>query len=402
LAITYLAGCAGTDETGHNFRLTEEEGTAIAVTSGGPRYTTPLFTYEPILTLHEDPSREESMLFQPRSFVLGSDGCYYVPDPGNGRIAVFSHEGEFLRSFGGRGSGPGEFRMMELQWLDGDILSIFDYSQQRTTHFRSDGTLLAVITSPSGRLATWLDRTPNEVYVLGGIRGERNDSINSTERRAVLLEPSGRDTISVVRTGLVADFFLLHYEQNAEGTIMGGHSLPFAGGPIVKYVPGRGILVTDGERPELAWYDLNGQRAKIIKVEMEARPVTAELKQAYEARQIRRFRENAERTGRPMRQLPDYEYAEQIGFCRHLVVDDAGYIWCLDVERLDQHEPGVDWLYHVFDPEGRYLGTTELPTSRPSIADGLLMTFVEDPDTGEQVGTVFAIRPAVEGLVYPE
>ncbi len=160
LAVTYLAGCAGTDDTGHNFRLTEEEGTAIAVTSGGPRYTTPLFTYEPILTLHEDPSREESMLFQPRSFILGPDGCYYVPD--------------------------------------------------------------------------------------------------------------------------------------------------------------------------------------------------------------------------------------------------AGYIWCLDVERLDQHEPGEDWLYHVFDPEGRYLGTTELPTTRPSIAGGLLMTFVEDPDTGEQVGTVFAIRPAVEGLVYPE
>ena len=74
----------------------------------------------------------------------------------------------------------------------------------------------------------------------------------------------------------------------------------------------------------------------------------------------------------------------------------------VDVLTLDTRKEGEDWLFHVIDPEGRYLGSTGLPTGRPQIAGGRLMCFIEDPETGESTPTVFALRPAVEGFIYPQ
>ena len=48
-------------------------------------------------------------LFYPLSFDVGPDGRVYVLDAGNGRIAVFDEEGNFITEWGSKGSGEGEF-----------------------------------------------------------------------------------------------------------------------------------------------------------------------------------------------------------------------------------------------------------------------------------------------------
>ena len=43
------------------------------------------------------------------SISIDSDNTVYVIEGGNHRVSVFTCEGEFLKSFGSRGDGPGQF-----------------------------------------------------------------------------------------------------------------------------------------------------------------------------------------------------------------------------------------------------------------------------------------------------
>ena len=73
------AGCSNRDGSSiYSFQIIEENGIKVAVTTNGPRYLDPLFEFEPVLTLQEDPENEDSLLFGPREFTFGDDGNYYV------------------------------------------------------------------------------------------------------------------------------------------------------------------------------------------------------------------------------------------------------------------------------------------------------------------------------------
>ena len=145
--LVVLVACSSHEvDTSYSFRQYIENGVTIAETIGGPKYSDPLFQYEPILTLKEDPTKPESYLFNPGRISIDTDGLIYVTDRGNQRIAVFNRDGEYLRSFGRKGEGPGEFLSMRLLYLHNNILNLYDFQNRRATLFRTDGTLLDIIT----------------------------------------------------------------------------------------------------------------------------------------------------------------------------------------------------------------------------------------------------------------
>jgi len=145
-----LVSCSPrSEETTHSFRIYEEDGVTIAENKGGSKYTGNIFTYEPVLRLHQDPENEESLLFGPSEFSMDQEGNYYVLDSRNYRIAVFNQRGEYLRTFGREGQGPGEFTMMTNLLIRGDVVSVYDYRLRRRTFYRTDGTLIKVVTVPT-------------------------------------------------------------------------------------------------------------------------------------------------------------------------------------------------------------------------------------------------------------
>lgn len=88
LLLVCISACSNSDErnTTHSFRIYDEEGVTIAETTGGPKYQDPLFTFEEVLVLQEDPENEDSMLYRVGMFLRGDDGRYYVADWGAHRI----------------------------------------------------------------------------------------------------------------------------------------------------------------------------------------------------------------------------------------------------------------------------------------------------------------------------
>ncbi len=399
LTVLTLLGCGRGDPDGHRFVESVVDGVAVAETSGGPRYDGPLFRFEPLLTLEEDPAEPESLLFQPQSIDLGPDGRYYVADGGNGRIAVYDAEGRFVHSFGRRGEGPGEFRYMDVQGFRDDVLSIFDYALQRTTWYRADGTLLEVFGSPIGGYAMWLERTPTGVFLQGGVRSELEGTTGYTERR-VVLATAGRDTLAVLRTRLVAESYRKTMAAPQGGVLTMARPLTFSGSPTVQYVAGRGVLLTDGDRPELTWYDLDGREELRIRVDLPRRAVTAAMRDEIVAREQAEAERYTNRMGD--RALPPggQEFPGEAGSWRRVLVDDAGYIWCQDALTSYLRGDEEPHRFHVFAPGGRYLGIAETPAARFRITRGQLMCLLEDPVSGETRGTVFRMVPLAEGLVY--
>lgn len=105
-------------------------------------------------------------------------GNIYVLDGGNVRVQVFDSEGRWLRSIGGEGEGPGEFKMpARLSVNAGGQCAVFDMATMRVSvfeasgelaqdvvpgrpvvdlHLRDDGTLLCALMMPGGvRVVAW-------------------------------------------------------------------------------------------------------------------------------------------------------------------------------------------------------------------------------------------------------
>ena len=84
-----------------------------------------------------------------------AEGRIYVLDRGNNRIQVFTATGEYLRTLGGKGSGPGEFRSEGgfSQFgliIAADKVILHDGMQSRTSTWDTEGTYLGdVSTSPT-------------------------------------------------------------------------------------------------------------------------------------------------------------------------------------------------------------------------------------------------------------
>ncbi len=395
--------CTGTSSSSrHSFRISEEDGVRIAVTRGGPRYQEPLFRFEVELTLQEDPDRPESMLFRPGTIQRGDDGCFYVLDGGDCRIVVFDTDGRYLRSFGRKGDGPGEFRSLNLLRFTGDVMTIFDFSLRRTTCIRTDGTLLDTYRAPgAGSPSGSVERLDDGGFVLfpmADYEDEPDDPVIDYSAERIVVTAAAGDTLCDLQTPFVP----WGYEYRT-GSSSGAHRMEFVGSPELFFVPGRGILMSTGVEPELSWFNTSGEVIERIVLDLEPEPVTAQ-----EREQIRlRAQEDYERS---REQRPDHAKAvldalqipEVKAFWEGVIVDDAGFYWLRVPELYSADQPWPGSLFLVLSPEGEYLGHTRRPIGYGTFRNGRFMGIVSDEETGAAVPTIYRIVPAVEGLKYPD
>jgi hypothetical protein len=71
----------------------------------------------------------------------------FVHESADQQIRLYDAEGRFVRRFGGRGDGPGEFRFVSDFGLLGDTLWVSDGTARRMTLFSHSGALLGTVTA---------------------------------------------------------------------------------------------------------------------------------------------------------------------------------------------------------------------------------------------------------------
>lgn len=398
LVISLAAGCSSSDtDTSHSFRTFRENGVMVAETSGGPRYEEPLFRYEKIITLEQNEEVEESLLYQPISYLMDEEGRFYVLDFGNKRIAVFDGNGTYSHSIGREGSGPGEFLSVSLLSVRDGHVSALDSRQRRASVFDYSGRFIRHITISNERLGfeSKIHEGPGGTRVLLKqiYHNEHRPKI-VTSWQARVYAPDGT-VISTIETEPV-------HEATISTTVEASTGGYYLGQPGAIYVPDKGILISTGIDPVMDWYDLNGDHFKTIRLDIPPEPVTAEEHSAILSRLDQEIEEAQSPIMESIRieQRKIAEIPESKGYWCRLSVDEAGFIWAQKPYPYYLDEYPERSTYLIFSPEGEYLGITVVPTNSGTVSRDHFLAIQWDEETGTSQLIVYRITAAVAGLQY--
>jgi hypothetical protein len=97
----------------------------------------------------EESGPESFFSVGPMTVGVDSAGRIYVLNPQESHVAVFSPEGEYLRTVGAHGEGPGEISMgASLSVSRGGTVSVFDFGKGSLVQFDPEGAFLRNLPFP--------------------------------------------------------------------------------------------------------------------------------------------------------------------------------------------------------------------------------------------------------------
>ncbi len=314
---------------------------------------------EPLLDVGGEEGDANQQFARVADAVRLSDGTLLVADGQVNELRAFDAQGQYLRTLGRAGGGPGEFKGLEdLYLLPGDTVAAFDYMSARLSFFAPTGAFARGV--GLGRLEKNLPPRPLGVFSDGSllVAPMYNPVFTNSPK------PS-RDTVPLARFSAAgAQAALLGRVPGEETvTLASGGSNGFATRSSVPFglatsfaVHGDRLLVGDAAKYELVERRPDGAVVRLIRRAGEPEAVTEADRAAYlEKRrnaisQSDRFREAEERM---IKSLP---FPPRKGHFAGLRMDAEGNAW---VER--HPAPGGDTPWDVFDAEGRLLGTVTTP-----------------------------------------
>lgn len=118
--------------------------------------------------------------FQPNAVAIGPTGDIYVAQNHTAKgdkslVLVFSPEGKFIRSFGGKGSGPGELDVPHTLAFDAaGQLFVGDRNHNRIVIFKNDGTYIRELKQFSRPSAIVI--TPDQMIYVGDSESQSRDA----------------------------------------------------------------------------------------------------------------------------------------------------------------------------------------------------------------------------------
>ena len=335
---------------------------------------------EPALVLGLSDELEEQQFYQIRGAARLSTGVVVVLDGASRELRAFSPAGTHLWTAGGPGDGPGEMRdPTHLERLPGDILQVQDGLSR--IRYRPDGSLIADELLPVaellafGQYYAWECPVPGFVgdHVLacsgGGFDARQvpRETGRWRDETELALLPWNLDSIAPLGMFLTEEAWALPLEERLalpEGItvigVIGGTVLGYASPPMSR----KGLFAVGGWPRRLAvgdsWgdsvyaFDLAADSALpgvTIPIRHLRRPATAdEVAAAWEAAAARSV-------GSPEHLREHLAAPDSIPNVDHLFVDDLGMVWVGSY----QADPVAPRLYHVYDPEGRFLARVAMP-----------------------------------------
>ena len=399
LLSTLICSCSFGDRQTHSFEIVTENGIRISRTQGGPKYSGEIFDYEYVRTLSEDLQNPESLLDQPAWFAMDQNGWCYLLHNHDKRIQVFNSNGDYVSSFGRQGEGPGEFRNPVLQYISGDTLCIFDPPLQRTTLYRTDGTLLGVVRTPPnvGYLHGMFVNRTGEVIGLGDT-GHTEGSATLDRMAMFIFSPAG-DTLASQQTILVETGYVI----DASGPIRQGMNYFYAPAAtaVVDVARGR-VWLNSGDEPLIRGYSMDGDLLEDVILGDQLEPLTRSILRAE-------FREWAKTSDLPQEDiasrrnaLPDIQIRTHKAYSIRTIVDH-GFTWL--VKPLSPFAQPSQPVCRIVSPDGEYLGDTTWPVfvhwNYANVIQGHFLCKDVDEETGAESAVVYRVHSRVDGLQYP-
>jgi len=306
------------------------------------------------------------------------DGRIVVADGGSGEIRFFGFDGAFLEKRGGQGGGPGEFSFINAMGRAGDSTWVYDIRHRRFTVFPDDGGAPRIATLRADlAMLLAVGRAPDGDWVLAeswgarslapppaGVRGAEAGGAPAPEAPR---EGFRRDPVAYVRfapDGTLRDTLAMVPGRELELRIEGGSG--GEGRMVMMAVPfgrthsfamaGDRLFIGDQVAMEIGEYEVDGTLGRLIRVPtvdltLTEADVEAALDRILEARP-ERYRAGV-RALWESQEMPETKPAYG-----RLVVDAHGNLW-VGAHVIDPSYDPTSWT--VFDRDGRWLGTVEVP-----------------------------------------
>jgi hypothetical protein len=344
--------------------IEEENGVTVVMNPKEPLYGEIEFELEEDLSIGSE--EDENYLFY-RAWHMAVDkkGNIYVVDRGNTRIQVFDKEGQYFRTIGRKGQGPGEFRSPAGVFLNDLNGEIYVPDMRSIKVFASNGDYLRTISLKSGMLSYCIS-SRGIILSTTFKRQEKKylvslNFINSTGEPEATIA-TYPDQISKLIEGTVAKFihgyeYLLFTNAIGPQTFVYGYSSNY----------------------ELNIIDSTGKILFKIQKESPLLPISKKEKDAVREE----FRDSPIKN---VNNIPFPEHKPHYG----RILSDGDWIFVMQYKSpQDQREV---WPVDVFDKQGYYMYKSTLPVQPQIIKNG----FVYLIDSSDESGNVRVKRYAIK------
>jgi hypothetical protein len=314
---------------------------------------------------------------------IGDDRAIYVLDALDRTVHVFDESGAPLRTFGGRGAGPGELeRPAALAWGPGGRLWVVDTANGRFTVFDPAGDVVA--THPYPGFYPWAIGFAPDGRLLAVTSG-----FDLLQPQAILFEArvAGAEIEELRRTELDFVQWPSNYVQQSDGMVV-VLEVPFSPAPAFRIGPtGHLWYATTGE-PWVHRRSADGDVAQTVGREFQPTAVTeAERREVLAGAEVDRLR-------REIGEAAVADFASQLPATRpHLLgffLDDQANVWIMRTGEDGNDTPAMD----VWDAGGTLLATARAalePEPRPRVRHGILAGVVRD-EVGVESVALYRIR----------
>ena len=340
------------------------------------------FADAPALDIGVFEGEPEYQLFGVSGAVRLSDGRVVVANAGTFELRYFSPDGVFERSTGSEGGGPGEFkRLVGVRRAAADTVITYDWSNRRVSVF-----------SPGGDFARSFTVEANQGFAF--LRDVLSDGTFIVSAQ-VFSPRSGdglfRDTATWLRyssEGALMDT-IHRFPDNEMFMRASGDNVMVMGIPFGRSTQsaarGTHLLVGTGETFEIGEYDETGNLVGIIRRRVEPIPVTSADVDHYVQADVDASDDASKAEAR--RRWEDIPFPDTMMPYGSMQTDVVGNVWVEVYENAaartmamyDRGSYSARW--HVFDPDGAWLGVVEAPAGfRPTDigADYMLGTWRDE------------------------
>ncbi len=302
--------------------------------------------------LDDDDMPEDLFFESPSTVACDPEGNIYVVDSGAKNIKKFDTRGNFLKTIGREGQGPGEFGGPYYSTFAKDRLIVWDSGNRRLCAFEADGEFI---------------NSANISYEEGFVRqlrGFPSGEIAVEKEKTYRKEPDKPQTCTIdlyspdlkyMRTIYKRELWRKKYIRTKD---YGTSTLYFPYSADVRWdvTPDGRIIIGYSADYELEIYDRSGKKISAISHVFKPSEVTEKDKKDY-FDSISFYR-----MGERLKDIPEYitkytEFPKHKPVYDNILVDADGNIWVvLNGEKKD--EKGK--MFDAFDPKGKFISRVQI------------------------------------------
>jgi hypothetical protein len=348
------------------------DGVAVVRNPEEPMYGGDILSFEEDLSIGASEGKDEYIFSRIRNIDVDSNGDIYAIDTSSAQIRVFNRNGQYMRSIGRKGQGPGEMQMPGfVQAASQNEIAAFDFLTQRLIFFSPDGIYLRAVSAARMRFPVMPLRLDSSGNVVG--------------LQVMAPPPLGGQKIAKYGPDLELLFTIASDESNSVGK---DREFEVAKpGLSCAVSPNDTIVWGNSSRYELYVLSPEGKKIRTIRRKYDPPAMTAAFRKKTEE-------ELSEWAARGFK----ISFPDRFPAFMDVSVDDRDWLWVRTYEPVGEEEDS--YYFDIFDSEGKYLAKVPIRVNlneKSVWKSGSLYT-IETSKEGFQMIKRFKVRWKIRGI----